>query len=110
MLHFSSSVVGGISYSLAFCVFCLELAPVPETALPLNRPPASLSLHTANAREGKEVREIEREMIERGRPEKQMTEKERLKWGKLKRRREVGQITKREEKEGKNEEVRRSKR
>lgn len=34
---------GGISHSLPFYVFCLELAPVPEKAPPLHHPPALLS-------------------------------------------------------------------
>lgn len=56
---------------LAFCVFCLELAPVPEKAPSLLRPHAPLSVETAHERvrerESKRERARERERGERER-------------------------------------------
>lgn len=47
------------SFFFVFCAFCLELAPVPEKAPLLLRPPALLSLETAHEIE----RERERENV-----------------------------------------------
>lgn len=77
--------LGTISLFFGFCVFCLELAPVPEKAPLLLRPPAPFSLETAHERERGRESKKERERggeCEEGREGHKTQKRERFRDGK----------------------------